>query len=79
MDWGIVVSVLMANLILILAVALIGAVLFGFAARGIKKEMKAGGTPKCPMPGCPFHEDIESAMKEAKAEALEDETHPQAA
>jgi len=41
---------------------------FGFAARGIKKEMKAGGTPRCPMPGCPFHEDIESAMKAAKSE-----------
>jgi hypothetical protein len=35
----------------------------------IKMEMKAGGTPKCPMPGCPFHEDIESAMKAAKSEA----------
>lgn len=79
MDWGIVVSVLMANLILILAVALIGAVLFGFAARGIKKEMKAGGTPKCPMPGCPFHEDIESAMKAAESEAHADEVRPRAA
>ena len=69
MDWGIVLSVLVANLILILSVATIGALLFGIAARGIKKEMKAGGTPKCPMPGCPFHEDIESAKKAAKSEA----------
>ncbi|MFA9472118.1 MAG: hypothetical protein ACERNK_16235 [Deltaproteobacteria bacterium] len=69
MDWGIVLSVLVANLILILSVATIGALLFGIAARGIKKEMKVGGTPKCPIPGCPFHEDIESAMKAAKSEA----------
>jgi hypothetical protein len=68
MDWGIVASVLVANIILMLGVAAIGALFFGFAARGIKKEMKAGGTPKCPMPGCPFHEDIESAMKAAKSE-----------
>ena len=69
MDWGIVVSVLVANIILMLGLAGMGALFFGFAARGIKKEMKAGGTPKCPMPGCPFHEDIESAMKAAKSEA----------
>lgn len=63
MDWGIIGSVLVANVILILSIAAIGGLFFGFAARGIKKEIKAGGTPKCPMPGCPFHEDIESAMK----------------
>ena len=69
MDWGIVVSVLVANIILIVAVAAIGSLFFAFAARGIKKEMEAGGTPKCPMPGCPFHEDIESARKAAESEA----------
>jgi len=68
MDWGIVVSALVANLIFLLAAAAIGALLFGLAARGIKKEMKAGGAPKCPMPGCPFHEDIEAAMKAANSE-----------
>lgn len=78
MEWGIVGSVLVANVILILSIAAIGALFFGFAARGIKKEIKAGGTPKCPMPGCPFHEDIESAMKVAKAE-VEGEARPQGA
>ena len=66
MEWGIVMSVLVANIILIVGVAAIGFVLFGFAARGMKKEMKAGGIPKCPMPGCPFHEEIERTMKEAE-------------
>ena len=42
MDWGIVVSALVANLILLLSVAAIGILFFGLAARGIKKEMKAG-------------------------------------
>ena len=68
MDWGIVVSALVANLIFLLSVAAVGILFFGLAARGIKKEMKAGGTPKCPMPGCPFHEDIEGAIKAAKSE-----------
>ncbi|UCE15362.1 MAG: hypothetical protein JSV12_05650 [Candidatus Bathyarchaeota archaeon] len=67
MDWGIVVSVLVANIIFVLALAAIVLVFFGLAARGIKKEMEAGGTPKCPMPMCPFHEDIESARKTAES------------
>jgi len=68
MDWGIVVSVLVADTIFILAVAAIALSLFGLAARGIKKEIEAGGTPKCPMPMCPFHEDIEGAIEAAKSE-----------
>jgi len=68
MDWGIVVSVLVGNTIFILIVAAIALLFFGLAARGIKKEMEAGGTPKCPMPMCPFHEDIEDARKAAKSE-----------
>lgn len=53
MDWGVVASVLIANVILILAVAIVGSVLFGLATRGMKKEIEAGGAPKCPTPGCP--------------------------
>jgi len=36
---------------------------------GMKKKIAGGGIPKCPMPGCPFHKDIESAIKAAKSEA----------
>jgi len=68
MDWGIVVSVLVGNTIFILAVVAIGLLFFGLAARGIKKKVKEGGIPKCPMPGCPFHEDIGGAIKAAKSE-----------
>ena len=68
MDWGIVLSVLVANVIFILVVVAIGLMMFGLGARSIKKEMAAGGTPKCPMPMCPFHEDIEGAIKTAKSE-----------
>ena len=67
MDWGIVVSVLVANVIFVLVVAALALLFFGLAARSIKKEMEAGGTPKCPMQMCPFHEDIESARKAAKS------------
>jgi len=67
MDWGIVASVLVAIVIFILAIAAIGFAMFTLMARRIKKDIKAGGIPKCPMPGCPFHEDIESAIKAAKS------------
>ena len=76
MDWGIVVSVLVANVILILGFAAIGFVLFGLAARGMRKEIKAGGMPKCPMPGCPFHEEI---VRAAEGELPEQQAPPQAA
>lgn len=62
-------SVLVAMVISILAVMTIGLVMFSLAARGIKKQLKAGRVPKCPMPGCPFHQDIEKAMNAAKGEA----------
>jgi len=68
MDWKIVVSVLVANTIFILVVAAIALSFFGLAARSIKKEVEAGGTPRCPMPMCPFHEDIEGAITAAKSE-----------
>ena len=69
MDWGIVASVLVAMALFILGVAVIGMSMFALMARGMKKKIEAGGVPKCPMPGCPFHKDIEGAIKAAKNEA----------
>ena len=68
MDWGIVASVIVAMVLFILGVVVIGMSLFALMARGMKKEIAGGGIPKCPMPGCPFHEDIESAIKSAQKE-----------
>lgn len=65
MNWGIVTSVLVANIIFILTVIVIGVSLFGLVARNMKKQVEAGGIPKCPMPGCPFHGDIEDAIEAA--------------
>ncbi len=69
MDWGIVASVLVAMILFILGVAVIGMSMFALMARGMKKTIAGGRIPKCPMPGCPFHKDIESAIKAAKSEA----------
>jgi hypothetical protein len=67
MDWGTVASVVVALALLVLGMITIMALMFGLAARGAKKKIKAGGIPKCPMPGCPFHKDIEGAIKAAKS------------
>ena len=67
MDWGIVASVLVAMVLFILAVVILGISMFALMARGMKKKIADGGIPKCPMPGCPFHEDIEAAIKTAKS------------
>jgi len=68
MDWGIVASVIVAMVFLIVGMIAIMGLMFGLAAKGMKKKIEAGGIPKCPMPGCPFHKDIESAIKAAKSE-----------
>ncbi len=67
MDWGIVASVLVAMVLFVLGVVVIGMSMFALMARGMKKAIASGGIPKCPMPGCPFHEDIASAIKAAKS------------
>jgi len=67
MDWGIVASVVVAIVLIVLAIIAIGLSMFVLMARGMKKKIEAGGIPKCPMPGCPFHGDIENAIKAAKS------------
>jgi len=67
MDWGIVASVLVAMVLFILGVVVIGMSMFMLMARGMKKKIEAGSIPKCPIPGCPFHKDIEGAIKAAKS------------
>ncbi len=69
MEWGIVASVLVAMVIFILSVIVIGMSMFVLMAKGMKKKIANGEIPKCPMPGCPFHKDIEGAIKAAKSEA----------
>ena len=69
MDWGIVASVIVGLVMFILGVAVIAISLFTLMARGMKKTIAAGGVPKCPMPGCPVHGNIEAAMKSAKSES----------
>ncbi len=49
MDWGTVASVITALVLFVLGMITIMAVMFGLLARGIKRKMKAGGMPKCPM------------------------------
>ena len=68
MDWGTVASVIVALALLVLGMITIMVLMIGLVARGIKKKVQAGGIPKCPMPGCPFHKDIESAISAAKSE-----------
>ena len=64
MDWEIVASVMVG--LAIFLVALLTIMISGFMLmfRGMKKKIKAGATPKCPMPFCPLHEKIETAMKQ---------------
>ncbi len=64
MDWEIVASVMVA--LAIFLVALLAIMISGFMliVRGMKKKIKPGATPKCPMPFCPLHEKIETAMKQ---------------
>ena len=68
MDWGIVTSVLVAMVIFILAIIAIGLSVFTLFARKMRRQIEAGGIPKCPMPGCPFHEKIVDAIKTTKSE-----------
>ena len=66
MDWGIVVSVLVA-----MALFLVGLMVLGAAAGTLFFRMmlrKPGGEMKCPMPGCPFHNAMEKALHEAEEE-----------
>ena len=72
MDWGTVASVVVALALLVLGMMTIMALMFGLAARRIKKGIQAGGIPKCPMPGCPFHKDIEGAITAAKSNESQD-------
>ncbi len=67
MDWGTVASVVVALALLVLGMITIMALMFGLAARSMKKKIQVGGIPKCPMPGCPFHKDIEGAIAAAKS------------
>lgn len=67
MDWGIVASVLVAMVLFILGLVVIGMSMFMLMARGMKKKIADGEIPKCPMPGCPFHENIENAIKTARS------------
>lgn len=67
MDWGTVASVIVGLALLVLGIMTIMALMFGLAARRIKKQIQAGGIPKCPMPGCPFHKDIEGARADAES------------
>lgn len=67
MDWGTVASVIVAAALLIVGMMTIMVLMFSLAARSIKKQIKDGGIPKCPMPGCPFHKDIEGAIAAANS------------
>ena len=69
MDWGTVASVVVALAIFVVGAMTVGVLMFGLAARGMKKAIVVGGTPKCPMPGCPFHEDIANAIAASKSGA----------
>jgi len=62
MEWGIVASVVVAVVLLIVGLVVLAVVMFGLMARGIKKKVEAGGTPTCPIPGCPMHKEIEKAQ-----------------
>ena len=69
MDWGIVASVVVAIVLMILTLVVLGISMFTLMARGMKKKVAGGGIPKCPMPGCPFHGDIENAIKASQSES----------
>lgn len=66
MDWGIVASVLVALVLFAVGAAAVGLSLFVPMGRRMKKAMRrtleAGEIPTCPVPGCPFHEEIETAL-----------------
>ena len=73
MDWGIVVSVLVALVLFALGTAAVGLALVVPMGRRMKRKMKtrveAGEMPTCPVPGCAFHEEIETALA-AKARSV---------
>ena len=64
MDWGIVASEVVG--LAIFLVALLAIMISGFMlmVRGMKKKIKAGATPKSPMPNCPLHDKIETGLKQ---------------
>jgi len=68
MDWGIVASVVVAVVLLIAALVIIGILVFKLAARRMRRQAQAGGIPKCPIPGCPCHKEIENALSATKSE-----------
>lgn len=65
MDWGIVASVLVALVLFAVGMGVIGISLGVAMMRGMRRTMEAGEIPKCPMPGCPFHKEIEGALTAA--------------
>jgi hypothetical protein len=64
MDWGIVASVVVGLAIFLVVLLAIVASGFMLMVRGLKKKIKAGVTPKSPMPNCPLHDKIETALKQ---------------
>lgn len=68
MDWGIVASVLVALALFVVAIITIVALMFGLIAGSMRRQMKAGGMPKCPIPGCPMAKAMEDALRAAKRE-----------
>ena len=61
MEWTIVGSVAVALGLFIGGMMVLMGGMFTLAARGMKKQLESGSTPKCPMPGCPCHQAFEKA------------------
>lgn len=65
MDWGIVASVLVGLALFALGMGVIGISICVPMMRRMRRTMEAGEIPTCPMPGCPFHKEIEGALTAA--------------
>ncbi len=63
MDWGIVVSVLVALGLFILGIMVICVPACLLVMRRMRKKMRAGGAAMCSVAGCCSHENVESAAK----------------
>ncbi len=61
MDWGIVVSVLVAIGLFIVGIMVICVPACLLVMKRMKKTMQAGGAPICSVAGCCSHENVESA------------------
>lgn len=66
MDWEIVGSVLVALALFVVAMITCCALMSTLMARGMRRKIKAGGTPKCPIPGCPMSSAMEDALRAAE-------------